>query len=57
MSRAAMPDLEADVAIVGAGPTGAAAAWRLASAGLSVLVIERGTGFDPAALARDAHDW
>jgi choline dehydrogenase-like flavoprotein len=50
-------DLETDVVIVGAGPTGSAAAWRLASAGVSVTVIDRGGAFDTAALDRDAPDW
>jgi electron transfer flavoprotein-quinone oxidoreductase len=31
-----------DVIVVGAGPSGNAAAYKLASAGLSVLQIERG---------------
>ncbi len=41
-----MSDLSADVAIIGAGPAGAAAAWRLAAAGLSVICLERGYAFD-----------
>ncbi|MBX3491251.1 FAD-dependent oxidoreductase, partial [Parvibaculum sp.] len=45
-------DLEADVVIVGAGPTGAAAAWRVAAAGLSVVCLERGHWFDYAALGQ-----
>jgi len=28
--------LDADVVVIGAGPTGAAATWRIATAGLSV---------------------
>lgn len=42
---------------MGSGPTGATAAWRLASAGLSVVVIEKGRAFDPAALDRGGADW
>jgi choline dehydrogenase-like flavoprotein len=57
MSQGAMSDLEADVAIVGAGPSGAAAAWRLAQAGMSVLVLDRGSPFDAAALRREDGDW
>ncbi len=37
-----------DVVIVGAGAGGAAAAWALASQGVSVLVLEAGPQFDPA---------
>jgi protoporphyrinogen oxidase len=33
-----------DVAILGAGPAGLAAAWRLAARGRSVVVLERGDG-------------
>jgi len=51
-----MADLDVDVAIVGAGPTGAAAAWRLAMAGLDVLVVERGAAFDAAMAAHGAPD-
>ncbi len=39
-------DVKADVAVIGAGPTGAAAAWRLATSGLRVACIERGGWFD-----------
>lgn len=35
------PDLDCDVAIVGAGPAGGAAACRLAATGLSVEILER----------------
>jgi choline dehydrogenase-like flavoprotein len=52
-----MRSIEADIAIVGSGPTGSAAASRLAAVGLSVLVIEKGRPFDPAALRRDEPDW
>jgi flavin-dependent dehydrogenase len=48
---------QVDVAIVGAGPCGAAAAWRLATAGMSVTVIERGGAFDAVGLRRDDPDW
>ena len=50
-------DLEADIVIVGSGPTGAAAAWRLATQGFDVLCVERGTWFDPDLLRRDASDF
>ena len=41
-------DIAADVAVIGTGPTGAAAAWRLATAGLRIACIERGGWFDHA---------
>ncbi len=44
-------DLAADVVVIGAGPAGAAATWRLTQAGLSVICLERGQWFDHAALA------
>ena len=43
-------DIATDVAVIGVGPTGAAAAWRLATAGFRVACIERGGWFDPAAV-------
>ena len=52
-----MTDIEADVVIVGTGPTGAAAAWRLASQGIDVLCVERGGWVDTAAIPRDGADW
>ena len=42
------PEDSADVVIIGAGAGGAAAAWALASQGVSVLVLEAGPAFDPA---------
>jgi choline dehydrogenase-like flavoprotein len=48
---------ETDVAVVGSGPTGAIAAWRLASAGFRVTILERGGAFDPAALRREDPDF
>lgn len=50
-------DLETDVVIVGAGPTGSAAAWRLAAAGIRVVVVDKGKPFDPAVLDRTNADW
>ncbi len=52
-----MRDIDADIAIIGSGPTGAAAAWRLATAGLNVVVIEKGQAFDAVSLDRDGADW
>ncbi|NGP18812.1 FAD-dependent oxidoreductase [Devosia aurantiaca] len=52
-----MAELAADVVIIGAGPTGAAAAWRLASQGISVIILDRGHWFDYQAADRDSSDW
>jgi len=49
-----MAELTADVVVIGAGPSGAAATWRLAQAGLSVICLERGAWFDYAALGHGA---
>jgi choline dehydrogenase-like flavoprotein len=38
---------EHDVAVVGSGPGGAACAWRLATRGLKVLLLEEGPRYDP----------
>ena len=46
-------DVAAEVAIIGAGPTGAAAAWRLATAGVRVVCVERGGWFDHASVPGD----
>lgn len=53
----AAPPARCDVAIVGAGASGAAAAWRLASRGLDVVVLEKGGWWDPASAASQADDW
>ena len=47
-------DVEAEVAVIGAGPTGAAVAWRLATAGVRVVCVERGGWFDHASVPADA---
>jgi choline dehydrogenase len=47
----AVPLMEADYVIVGAGSAGCTMAWRLAEAGRSVLVIEAG-GSDRGPLIR-----
>jgi choline dehydrogenase-like flavoprotein len=46
-----------DVVIVGAGASGAAAAWRLARAGLRVTVLERGDWVDPGDAPSLRPDW
>ena len=57
-----MPDanlrhIHAAVVVVGSGPTGAAATWRLAQAGIDVLCLERGAWMDYDTLERGASDW
>ncbi len=46
-----------DVLIVGAGASGAAAAWRLSEAGLDVLCLEQGDWTDHARAASAEPDW
>lgn len=41
-------DTQPDVLIVGSGPGGAAAAWRLCAKGLRVLILEAGPRFSPS---------
>ncbi len=52
-----MADIHADAVVIGAGPTGAAAAWRLATQGIGVVLLDRGDWLDPAALGRDSPRW
>ena len=47
-------DVATEVAVIGTGPTGAAAAWRLATAGVRVVCIERGGRFDYTGVPADA---
>jgi choline dehydrogenase-like flavoprotein len=47
----------ADVLVVGAGAAGAAAAWRLAEAGVSVVCLEQGGWIDHADAATTRQDW
>ena len=46
-----------DVLIIGAGASGAASAWRLASAGLRVVCLEQGDWVAPESLALNGPDW
>ena len=52
-----MADLEAEVVVVGSGPTGAAVTWRLATAGLKVICLEKGGWLPVSDLGRDLPDW
>ena len=46
-----------DVVVVGGGASGAAAAWRLASSGLSVTCLERGDWVDYARIPSCSSEW
>ena len=46
-----------DVVIVGAGASGAAFAWRMASAGMSVICLERGGWVDYGETPSRSSDW
>lgn len=50
-------DDHAEFVVIGAGPTGAAAAWRLVAAGRDVLVLDRGDWVDDVAIDRDRPGW
>ncbi len=52
-----MRSIDVDIVVIGAGPTGAATAWRLASAGADVLCVDRGDWFDYDAIDRNGADW
>jgi choline dehydrogenase-like flavoprotein len=47
----------ADVLVIGAGASGAAAAWVLARAGRRVTILEQGDWIDPAAYPQHRTDW
>jgi len=47
----------ADVLIIGAGASGAAVAWSLVRAGVSVTCLEQGGWVDPASYPHERHDW
>ena len=47
----------ADVLIIGAGASGAAAAWSLASGGLDVVCLEQGDWVEPADYPHAGVDW
>ena len=46
-----------DALIIGAGASGAAVAWRLASSGLRVVCLEQGDWVDPRRMAALGLDW
>ena len=52
-----MKTLRAKVAIVGAGASGGAVAWRLASAGIDVLCLEQGDWLDQRRSPALGQDW
>ncbi len=54
---AAAEDLESDVLIVGAGASGAAAAWRLSAQGIGVTCLEQGDWLDYLSIPSLYDDW
>jgi choline dehydrogenase-like flavoprotein len=56
MARTISP-LEADALVVGAGPSGAVAALRLAEAGFAVVCLEQGERLDPGGYRGAYPDW
>ena len=52
-----MADPTCDVIVVGAGASGAAAAWRLAGHGFDVVCLEQGDWVDPAHSPSTSSDW
>ena len=46
-----------DVLVIGAGASGGALAWSLASRGASVICLEQGTWVDPDAMPKSHPDW
>src|SRR5579872_3508602 len=48
---------EPDVLIIGAGASGAAVAWSLASAGFRVVCLDQGDWVDPTTLPHYGDDW
>jgi choline dehydrogenase-like flavoprotein len=54
---AASEDVEADVLVIGAGASGAASAWRLASQGFKVVCLEQGDWLDYLEIPSTKDDW
>lgn len=52
-----MAEDDSDILIVGAGASGAAAAWRLSGRGLRVTCLERGGWVDPESSPSSQPDW
>jgi len=46
-----------DILIIGAGPSGAAAAWSLSSTSLSIMCLEQGDWMDPSKYPSTRRDW
>lgn len=54
---AADEDIEADILVIGAGASGAATAWRLASRGFQVVCLEQGEWLDYLEIPSIEDDW
>ena len=52
-----MKSTEYDIVVVGSGPGGGASAWRLASYGFKVLVLEAGPFYRPSDYLTDRSNW